>query len=53
MNAVECTKLVQSLWQESRRQRLLITIILFFLVTLTFVVVSRPDVLLFTRTRAD
>jgi hypothetical protein len=51
MKAVERAKLVRSLRQESRRLRLLVAVILFFLVTLTFVVVSRPDALLFTRTR--
>jgi hypothetical protein len=52
MKAVERAKLVRSLRQESRRLRLLVAVILFFLLTLTFVVVSRPDALLFTRTRA-
>ncbi|CAN6238027.1 unnamed protein product [Urochloa humidicola] len=47
MKAVERAKLVRSLRQESRRLRLLVLVIGFFLVTLTFVVVSKPDALLF------
>jgi hypothetical protein len=50
MKAVERAKLVRSLRQESRRLRLLVLVIGFFLVTLTFVVVSKPDALLFNRT---
>jgi hypothetical protein len=49
MKAVERAKLVRSLRQESRRLRLLVLVIGFFLVTLTFVVVTRPDALLFNR----
>ena len=52
MKAVERAKLVRSLRQESRRLRLLVLVIGFFLVTLTFVVVSKPDALLFNRTYA-
>lgn len=44
---MERAKLVRSLRQESRRLRLLVLVIGFFLVTLTFVVVSQPDALLF------
>jgi hypothetical protein len=52
MKAVERAKLVRSLRHESRRLRLLVLVIGFFLVTLTFVVVvSKPDALLFNRTR--
>jgi hypothetical protein len=51
MKAVERAKLVRSLRQESRRLRLLVLVIAFFLVTLTFFVVSKPDALLFARTR--
>jgi hypothetical protein len=51
MKAVERAKLVRSLRQESRRLRLLVLVIGFFLVTLTFVVVSKPDALLFNRTQ--
>ncbi|CAO2038497.1 unnamed protein product [Urochloa humidicola] len=47
MKAVERAKLVRSLRQESRRLRVLVLVIGFFLVTLTFVVVSKPDALLF------
>ncbi|VAH21747.1 unnamed protein product [Triticum turgidum subsp. durum] len=47
MKAVERAKLVRSLRQESRRLRLLVLVIGFFLVTLTFVVLSKPDALLF------
>ncbi|KAL5670170.1 hypothetical protein ACJX0J_022391, partial [Zea mays] len=47
MKAVERAKLVRSLRHESRRLRLLVLVIGFFLVTLTFVVVSKPDALLF------
>ncbi|RCV06165.1 hypothetical protein SETIT_1G141700v2 [Setaria italica] len=47
MKAVERAKLVRSLRQESRRLRLLVLVIGFFLVTLTFVIVSKPDALLF------
>ncbi|XP_062223416.1 alpha-1,3-arabinosyltransferase XAT2-like isoform X4 [Phragmites australis] len=47
MKAVERAKLVRSLRQESRRLRLLVLVIGFFLVTLTFVVASKPDALLF------
>ncbi|PUZ75683.1 hypothetical protein GQ55_1G219300 [Panicum hallii var. hallii] len=47
MKAVERAKLVRSLRQESRRLRLLVLVIGFFLVTLTFVVVTKPDALLF------
>ncbi|CAN6272546.1 unnamed protein product [Urochloa humidicola] len=47
MKAVERAKLVRSLRQESRRLRLLVLVIGFFLVTLTFIVVSKPDALLF------
>ncbi|CAL5022235.1 unnamed protein product [Urochloa decumbens] len=47
MKSVERAKLVRSLRQESRRLRLLVLVIGFFLVTLTFVVVSKPDALLF------
>ncbi|KAL6646899.1 hypothetical protein ACP70R_015593 [Stipagrostis hirtigluma subsp. patula] len=43
----ERAKLVRSLRQESRRLRLLVLVVGFFLVTLTFVVVSKPDALLF------
>jgi hypothetical protein len=50
MKAVERAKLVRSLRKESRRLRLLVLVIGFFLVTLTFVVVSKPDALLFNRT---
>lgn len=49
MKAVERAKLVRSLRQESRRLRLLVLVIGFFLVTLTFVIVSKPDALLFNR----
>ena len=52
MKAVERAKLVRSLRQESRRLRLLVLVIGFFLVTLTFVVVSKPDALLLNRTYA-
>ncbi|CAD6244736.1 unnamed protein product [Miscanthus lutarioriparius] len=45
--AVERAKLVRSLRHDSRRLRLLVLVIGFFLVTLTFVVVSKPDALLF------
>lgn len=51
MKAVERAKLVRSLRHESRRLRLLVLVIGFFLVTLTFVVVSKPDALLFNRKR--
>uniref|UniRef100_A0A0D9VFC4 Glycosyltransferase 61 catalytic domain-containing protein n=1 Tax=Leersia perrieri TaxID=77586 RepID=A0A0D9VFC4_9ORYZ len=47
MKPVERAKLVRSLRQESRRLRLLVLVIGFFLVTLTFVVISKPDALLF------
>ncbi|XP_062218951.1 alpha-1,3-arabinosyltransferase XAT2-like isoform X2 [Phragmites australis] len=47
MKAVERAKLVRSLRQESQRLRLLLFVIGFFLVTLTFVVISKPDALLF------
>ncbi|KAF6991351.1 hypothetical protein CFC21_008444 [Triticum aestivum] len=47
MKAVERAKLVRSLRQESRRLRLLVLVIGFFLVTLTFVVLSKPDAPLF------
>lgn len=47
MKAAERAKLARSLRQESRRLRLLVLVIGFFLVTLTFVVVSKPDALLF------
>lgn len=47
MKAVERAKLVRSLRQESRRLRLLVLVIGFFLITLTFVVLSKPDALLF------
>ncbi|KAL5212086.1 hypothetical protein ABZP36_022933 [Zizania latifolia] len=47
MKPVERAKLVRSLRQESRRLRLLVLVVGFFLVTLTFVVVSKPDALLF------
>lgn len=50
MKAVERAKLVRNLRQESRRLRLLVFVIGFFLVTLTFVVVSKPDAILFNRT---
>jgi hypothetical protein len=50
MKPVERAKLVRSLRQESRRLRLLVLVIGFFLVTLTFVVISKPDALLFNRT---
>lgn len=53
MKAVERAKLVRNLRQESRRLRLLVLVIGFFLVTLTFVVVSKPDALLFNRTRTS
>nr|CAB3450753.1 unnamed protein product [Digitaria exilis] len=49
MKAVERAKLVRSLQQESRRLRMLVLVIGFFLVTLTFVVVTKPDALLFNR----
>lgn len=49
MKAVERAKLVRSLRQESRRLRMLVLVIGFFLVTLTFVVVTKPDALLFNR----
>ncbi|WVZ76421.1 hypothetical protein U9M48_024398 [Paspalum notatum var. saurae] len=48
MKTVERAKLVRSLRQESRRLRLLALVIGFFLVTLTFVIVSKPDALLFS-----
>ncbi|KAJ1279127.1 hypothetical protein BS78_04G132000 [Paspalum vaginatum] len=47
MKTVERAKLVRSLRQESRRLRLLALVIGFFLVSLTFVIVSKPDALLF------
>ncbi|KAK3157856.1 hypothetical protein QOZ80_2AG0129180 [Eleusine coracana subsp. coracana] len=47
MKAVERAKLVRNLRQESRRLRLLVLVIGFFLVTLTFVVLCKPDALLF------
>nr|UFQ91318.1 xylan arabinosyltransferase 2 [Panicum virgatum] len=47
MKAVERAKLVRSLRQESRRLRLLVLVIGFFLITLTFVVFIKPDAILF------
>ncbi|XP_039789324.1 alpha-1,3-arabinosyltransferase XAT2-like isoform X3 [Panicum virgatum] len=47
MKAGEHAKLVRGLRQESRRLRLLVIIIGFFLITLTFVVVTKPDAILF------
>ena len=49
MKAGEHAKLVRGLRQESRRLRLLVIIIGFFLITLTFVVVTKPDAILFNR----
>jgi len=49
MKAVERAKLVRSLRQESRRLRLLVLVIGFFLITLTFVVFIKPDAILFNR----
>ncbi|KAL5199817.1 hypothetical protein ABZP36_021020 [Zizania latifolia] len=47
MKAGERTRLVRGLRQESRRFRLLVIVIGFFLVSLTFVFVSKPDAILF------
>jgi hypothetical protein len=41
------SKLARGARQESRRFRLLVIVVGFFLVTLTFVVVSKPDAILF------
>jgi hypothetical protein len=43
------SKLVRGARQESRRFRLLVIVVGFFLVSLTFVVVSKPDAILFGR----
>ncbi|XP_062228718.1 alpha-1,3-arabinosyltransferase XAT3-like [Phragmites australis] len=48
MKAGERPKLVRGLRQESRRFRLLVIVVGFFLVSLTFVVVSKPDAILFS-----
>uniref|UniRef100_I1Q5U6 Glycosyltransferase 61 catalytic domain-containing protein n=1 Tax=Oryza glaberrima TaxID=4538 RepID=I1Q5U6_ORYGL len=47
MKAGERPKLVRGLRQESRRFRLLVIVVGFFLVSLTFVFVSKPDAILF------
>ncbi|XP_006656081.1 alpha-1,3-arabinosyltransferase XAT3 [Oryza brachyantha] len=47
MKAGERPKLVRGLRQESRRFRLLVIVLGFFLVSLTFVFVSKPDAILF------
>jgi hypothetical protein len=43
------SKLVRGARQESRRFRLLVIVVGFFLVSLTFVVVSKPEAILFGR----
>ncbi|RLM55528.1 hypothetical protein C2845_PM10G12910 [Panicum miliaceum] len=48
MKSGERPKLVRGLRQESRRFRLLVIVIGFFLVSLTFVVISKPDAILFS-----
>lgn len=48
MKPGERSKLMRNLRQESRRFRLLVIVIGFFLVTLTFVVVTKPDAILFS-----
>uniref|UniRef100_A0A0E0E1X8 Glycosyltransferase n=1 Tax=Oryza meridionalis TaxID=40149 RepID=A0A0E0E1X8_9ORYZ len=47
MKAGERPKLVRVLRQESRRFRLLVIVVGFFLVSLTFIFVSKPDAILF------
>ena len=49
MKSGERPKLVRGLRQESRRFRLLVIVVGFFLVSLTFVVISKPDAILFSR----
>jgi len=48
MKPGERSKLMRNLRQESRRFRLLVFVIGFFLVTLTFIVVTKPDAILFS-----
>uniref|UniRef100_A0A0E0D2V2 Uncharacterized protein n=1 Tax=Oryza meridionalis TaxID=40149 RepID=A0A0E0D2V2_9ORYZ len=48
MKAGERPKLVRGVRQESRRFRLLVIVVGFFLVSLTFVFVSKPDAILFS-----
>ncbi|XP_066369508.1 alpha-1,3-arabinosyltransferase XAT3 [Miscanthus floridulus] len=48
MKSGERPKLVRGLRQESRRFRLLVIVVGFFLVSLTFVVISKPDAILFS-----
>ncbi|OEL21976.1 hypothetical protein BAE44_0017005 [Dichanthelium oligosanthes] len=48
MKSAERPKLVRGLRQESRRFRLLVIVVGFFLVSLTFVVISKPDAILFS-----
>ncbi|RCV21613.1 hypothetical protein SEVIR_4G159700v4 [Setaria viridis] len=47
MKSGERPKLVRGLRQDSRRFRLLVIVVGFFLVSLTFVVISKPDAILF------
>ncbi|KAJ4808148.1 Glycosyltransferase family 61 protein [Rhynchospora pubera] len=47
MKPGERSKLLRNLRQESRRFRLLVVVIGFFLVTLTFIVVTKPEAILF------
>ncbi|CAN6178133.1 unnamed protein product [Urochloa humidicola] len=47
MKSGERPKLVRGLRQESRRFRLLVIVVGFFLVSLTFVVISKPEAILF------
>jgi hypothetical protein len=49
MKSGERPKLVRGLRQDSRRFRLLVIVVGFFLVSLTFVVISKPDAILFNR----
>nr|CAB3470512.1 unnamed protein product [Digitaria exilis] len=48
MKSGERSKLVRGLRQESRRFRLLVIVVGFFLVSLTFVVLSKPEAILFS-----
>lgn len=48
MKSGDRAKLGRGLRQETRRFRLLVVVAGFFLVSLTFVLVSRPDAILFS-----
>ncbi|KAJ3692400.1 hypothetical protein LUZ60_012750 [Juncus effusus] len=48
MKMGERSKLVRNLRQESKRFRMLVVVVGFFLVSLTFVIIAKPDAILFT-----